>query len=123
MSLAIVYFFGAFLLLIALIYGMRSYHHRDRAAVRAAEEATRRRYREDSRGGEDRLASDVAPPTQPEAPRKVREPNGIEPAFSEDDIQRDLFGPRGVPGAPDPAKMTPQRQKKTPGYIDQGHVS
>jgi len=53
----------------------------------------------------------------------VAEPNGVEPAFSEEDIQRDLFGPRGVKGAPDPAVMTPQRAKKTPTFIDQGHVS
>jgi hypothetical protein len=33
---------------------------------------------------------------------------------SEDDIQREKLGPRGVPGAPDPARMTPQRHKKTP---------
>ena len=33
-------------------------------------------------------------------------PNGTEPAKSEDDIQRELLGPRGVPGAPDPAKMS-----------------
>ena len=49
--------------------------------------------------------------------------NGIEPKKSEDDIQREQLGPRGVPGAPDPAKMTPQRDKKTPKHIDQGHVS
>jgi hypothetical protein len=28
-----------------------------------------------------------------------------------------------VPGAADPARMTPQRAKKTPDNIDQGHVS
>src|SRR5437868_6794794 len=33
---------------------------------------------------------------------------------TEDDIQREKLGPRGVPGAADPAKMTPQREKKTP---------
>jgi hypothetical protein len=33
---------------------------------------------------------------------------------SEDDIQRETLGPRGVPGEPDPARMTPQRRKKTP---------
>ena len=44
---------------------------------------------------------------------RSREPNGVEPPFSEEDIQRRQFGPRGVPGAPDPAKMTPQREKKT----------
>jgi hypothetical protein len=54
---------------------------------------------------------------------KNRDPNGVEPDFSEDDIQREQLGPRGVPGAPDPAKMTPQREKKTPKHIDQGHVS
>jgi hypothetical protein len=36
--------------------------------------------------------------------------NGIEPE-KKDDIQRELLGPRGVPGAPDPAKMTPQREE------------
>ncbi len=54
---------------------------------------------------------------------KSREPNGVEPAFSEDDIQREQFGPRGVAGAPDPAKMTPQREKKTPKDVDPGHTA
>jgi hypothetical protein len=52
-----------------------------------------------------------------------REPNGVEPEKSEDDIQREQLGPRGVPGAPDPAKMTPQRDKKTPKHIDPGHTA
>jgi hypothetical protein len=47
--------------------------------------------------------------------------NGREPNFSEDDIQRDQLGPRGVPGKQDPAKMTPQREKKTPKNIDPDH--
>ena len=34
---------------------------------------------------------------------------------SEDDLAREKLGPRGVPGAPDPARMTPARKKKTPG--------
>ena len=52
------------------------------------------------------------------------EPNGVEPAFSEDDLQRAQLGPRGVPGQPDPARMTTQREKKTPveGEFD-GHTS
>ncbi|SFI87504.1 hypothetical protein [Bradyrhizobium sp. Gha] len=52
------------------------------------------------------------------------EPNGVEPAFSEDDLQREQLGPRGVPGQPDKATMTPQRAKKTPaeGHFD-GHTS
>ena len=52
------------------------------------------------------------------------EPNGAEPAFSEDDLQRAQLGPRGVPGQPDPARMTTQREKTTPvqGEFD-GHTS
>ena len=49
--------------------------------------------------------------------------NGREPERSEDDIQREQLGPRGVPGAPDPAKMTPQRDKKTPDNVDPGHTA
>lgn len=41
--------------------------------------------------------------------------------LSEDDIQRAMLGPRGVRGGPDPARMTPQRRKKTPTHIDPGH--
>jgi hypothetical protein len=49
--------------------------------------------------------------------------NGREPDFSEEDIQRAKFGARGVPGKPDPAKMTPQREKKTPKNVDPGHTA
>ena len=117
MGLEIFFFLGAFLLLATMIYGTLSWHYRDRAAVRAAEEVTRRRYREDD--PHDHHAA-VEPASVAEV---LREPVGIEPDFSEDDIQRAQFGPRGVPGAPDPAVMTPQRKKKTPTNIDQGHVS
>jgi hypothetical protein len=118
MALEIVFFASAFILLVALIYASLSYRFRSREAHALAEEATRRRYQdaEESAGVSPRL--DRPPP-----PPRVAEPNGVEPTFSEDDIQRDLFGPRGVKGAPDPAVMTPQRAKKTPNYIDQGHVS
>ena len=115
MGLEIVFFLGAFVLLAALIYGTLSWHYRDRAAVRAAEEVTRQRYREADAGQGDLFGGAV--------PRKAREPAGIEPDFSEEDIQRAQFGPRGVPGAADPARMTPQREKKTPTHIDKGHVS
>ena len=54
---------------------------------------------------------------------KSPEPNGVEPSRSEDDIQREQLGPRGVPGTPDPAKMTPQRDKKTPKHVDPGHTA
>ena len=42
---------------------------------------------------------------------------------TEDDIQRAKLGPRGVPGEPDPAKMTPQNAKNTPKVIDPGQTS
>jgi hypothetical protein len=45
------------------------------------------------------------------------------PRSSEDDQQREQFGPRGVPGQPDPAKMVPQRRKKTPTDFDPGHTA
>lgn len=45
------------------------------------------------------------------------------PRVSEDDIQRNQFGPRGVRGKPDSAKMTPQRDKKTPKNVDPGHTT
>ena len=114
MALEIVFFAGALLLLVALIYA--SLNYRSRAAHALAEEVTRRRYQE----AED--AAGVSPRLD-RPPQRVADPNGVEPAFSEEDIQRELFGPRGVKGAPDPAVMTPQRAKKTPTFIDQGHVS
>lgn len=49
--------------------------------------------------------------------------NGREPEKSEDDIQREQLGPRGVPGKESPAKMTPQREKKTPKDVDPGHTA
>jgi hypothetical protein len=54
---------------------------------------------------------------------RERPENGTEPAMSEDDLQREQLGPRGIPGAPDPAKMTPQRDKKTPKNVDPGHTA
>ena len=115
MSFEFVFSAGALVLLIALIYASLSYRYRSRQAHALAEEVTRRRYQqaEQSAGVSPRI----------DRPPRVAEPNGVEPAFSEDDIQREMFGPRGVKGAPDPAVMTPQRAKKTPTHIDQGHVS
>lgn len=55
--------------------------------------------------------------------QRPREPNGVEPPFSEDDLQREQLGPRGIPGQPGP-KMTPQREKKTPATGDfDGHTA
>lgn len=51
------------------------------------------------------------------------EPNGVEPPFSEDDLQREELGPRGIPGQPDSPKMTPQRDKKTPVGDFDGHTA
>ena len=48
--------------------------------------------------------------------------NGEQPQKSEDDIRRELLGPRGVPGAPDPARLTPQGEKSTPKQVDLGTV-
>jgi hypothetical protein len=118
MGLEIVLFVGAFILLVGLIYASLSYRFRSRAAHALAEEVTHRRYQEAEHNAGVSPRLDRPPP-----PPRVAEPNGVEPAFSEEDIQRDLFGPRGVKGAPDPAVMTPQRAKKTPTFIDQGHVS
>jgi hypothetical protein len=43
---------------------------------------------------------------------------------TEDDQCREKLGPRGIPGAPDTAKMTPQREKKTPAVGDfDGHTA
>lgn len=109
----VIFFVGAFVLLVALIYATLSYRHRNRANDALAEEVTRRRY----------LEQEDAATLQPSVAPRIREPNGVEPPFSEDDIQRAAFGPRGVKGAPDPAVMTPQRAKKTPSFIDPGHTS
>jgi hypothetical protein len=43
----IAYFVGAFVLLVALIYGVLQYHYRNRAAVRMGGEITSERYRRD----------------------------------------------------------------------------
>ena len=43
----IAYFAGAFVLLVALIYGTLQYHYRNRAAARMGGEVARERYRRD----------------------------------------------------------------------------
>lgn len=45
------------------------------------------------------------------------------PRQSEEEMQRAQFGPRGVPGREDPARMVPQREKKTPKDVDPGHTA
>lgn len=45
------------------------------------------------------------------------------PRKTEDDIQQELLGPRGIPSVPSPAKMTPQRAKKTPAHMNPPHTA
>lgn len=54
----------------------------------------------------------------------AREHMTDEDRLTEDDIARRKLGPRGVPGSEDTAKLTPQRDKKTPksGKFD-GHTA
>jgi hypothetical protein len=47
MGLEAAFFIGAFILLVALIYGTISYRYRSRAANRLGDEITRERYRND----------------------------------------------------------------------------
>jgi hypothetical protein len=47
MALQIVFFAGAFVLLVALIYGLLAYHYRGRRADHVAVEIARERYRKD----------------------------------------------------------------------------
>jgi hypothetical protein len=64
-------------------------------------------------------------PLVPEARSNAMTPkNSEDERPSEDDIAREKLGPRGIPGEPSPAKMTPQREKKTPksGGFD-GHTA
>ena len=49
--------------------------------------------------------------------------NGREPNFSVEDFQREMLGPRGVPGMDSPTTMTPQREKKAPKEVDPGHTA
>jgi hypothetical protein len=53
-------------------------------------------------------------------PRQIHEQDRT----TEDDIAREKLGPRGEPNGKDTAKMTPQREKKTPksGSFD-GHTA
>jgi hypothetical protein len=52
--------------------------------------------------------------------RETRE----EERLTEDDVARRRLGPRGVPGAPDTAKMTPQQEKNIPKTGDfDGHTA
>ncbi len=48
---------------------------------------------------------------------RVQPLNGEESEKSEDVIQRELLGRRGVLGAPDSARLSPQGEKNTPKHI------
>jgi len=58
---------------------------------------------------------------QPESER--RQMMDHEPRWTEDDLQRQEFGPRGVPGKPDPARMVPQQKKNMPENAEGGHTA
>lgn len=53
----------------------------------------------------------------------VNQVDDFRPKQTEDEQQREQLGPRGVPGKADPAKMTPQRKKKTPDNAEGGHTA
>ena len=53
--------------------------------------------------------------TTPDQPSdKIREAPREEERLTEDEMARRKLGPRGVPGAPDTATMTPQYRKNLP---------
>jgi hypothetical protein len=104
-----VYFVGALILLTVLIYGTLNWHYRDRRQARKTDQIVRDRYAH---------KTNLIKTSKPQEPVDGREPD-----FSEDDIQREQLGPRGVPGKADPAKMTPQREKKQPKHVDPGHTA
>lgn len=55
---------------------------------------------------------------------KLREATPEEERETEDQMARRKLGPRGVPGAADPAKMTPQQEKELPQAGDfDGHTA
>ena len=63
--------------------------------------------------------------TTPEKPSdKIRKAPREEERLTEDEIARRNLGPRGVPGTPDTATMTPQYRKNLPevGEFD-GHTA
>jgi hypothetical protein len=54
----------------------------------------------------------------------IRDRTREEERETEDQMARRVLGPRGVPGAPDTATMTPQREKKLPETGDfDGHTA
>jgi hypothetical protein len=56
--------------------------------------------------------------------RRQSDPNGVSPPFSEDDLQREQLGPRGVPGQPNPTRMPPQSEQERPKESDfDGHTA
>jgi hypothetical protein len=57
----------------------------------------------------------------PKEPRPLSE--NLDHLKTEDEMQREQLGPRGVPGEPDPARMTPQQKKNMPLDPDDGHTA
>jgi hypothetical protein len=101
----IVYFVGALILLTALIYASMHWHYRDRRQARRTDQIVPRPVR--------------AQPNLIEAIMPKEPITGREPDFSGEDIQREQFGPRGVPEKDDPATTTPSA-KRSSRYRQQG---
>jgi hypothetical protein len=56
--------------------------------------------------------------------RKMKPTTREEERLTEDEMARRKLGPRGVPGGPDTAKMTPQQAKNIPKTGDfDGHTA
>jgi hypothetical protein len=90
-----------------------------------------REQRQPAQQPEDELMADKIPRRELKTSREIydesmkvrRQIEDRRPKKTEDDLQRELFGPRGVLGQPDPATMVPQRKKKTPTDCDPGHTA
>jgi hypothetical protein len=65
--------------------------------------------------------ADVATPHDSAPPRPPLTQS--DDRLSEDDMQQEKLGPRGVPGEKFPFAMTPERRKKTPVGNDPGHTA
>src|SRR5688572_28722573 len=89
---------GPVILAAVLAYGLVKWRHRTSAQQQLGDGRTRQLYQAEG---------DPGPPPAPAERRAPPRDWDLEP--SEDDNARAKLGPRGVPGAPDPARMTPQQ--------------
>jgi FtsZ-interacting cell division protein ZipA len=109
---------GAIVLLAILVYGVIwSGRRRKLGAARNAV----RDDRTDALYGRDETASRVSRKDTSHA--QALDARNTGSRETEDDMARASLGPRGEPGKPDSARMTPQRAKKTPKHLEPGHTS